>query len=248
MKKKVLSMILSVVFIFTAVIGTTGTQSFAVTDRPGQEIASYSFGFMNTPYVWGGTTPSGFDCSGFTSYVYGQYGFNIGRTTYDQINAGREVTSLQPGDLVFFGSKSSPGHVGIYIGDGKYIHAPRTGDVVRIAVLSDRNDYCAARRIVNSAPKAEWVSVINDNDVKNWYFYDSITSSASAGWKLANGKWYYLNPDVKSKEYASMKTGWVTLSGKSYYLYDDGHMAANERTPDGYYVDANGVWDGKPKQ
>lgn len=72
------------------------------------------------------------------------------RTTYTQVNEGRYVSrdELLPGDLVFFGDSSSPHHVGMYIGDGMMIHAPQTGDVVKIASLSARSDYATARRIV----------------------------------------------------------------------------------------------------
>lgn len=108
----------------------------------------FSYQFLGTPYVWGGTTPSGFDCSGFTSYIYANHGVNIGRTTYDQIKVGKSIpiSQLQPGDLIFFGSVSSPHHVGMYIGGGRYIHAPHTGDVVKISGLG--GDICATRRIL----------------------------------------------------------------------------------------------------
>lgn len=106
--------------------------------------------YLGVPYVWGGTTPSGFDCSGLVKYVYGQIDVSISRTTYTQVNEGRYVSrdELLPGDLVFFGDSSSPHHVGMYIGDGMMIHAPQTGDVVKITSLSARSDYATARRIV----------------------------------------------------------------------------------------------------
>src|SRR5699024_3254361 len=86
-------------------------------------------------YVWGGSSPSGFDCSGLTSYVYRQVGVSLPRTAASQQNFGTRVSlsALQPGDLVFWGSPAY--HVGIYIGGGSYIHAPTTGDVVRVATL-----------------------------------------------------------------------------------------------------------------
>ncbi|MBU3215361.1 NlpC/P60 family protein [Clostridium estertheticum] len=111
-------------------------------------IIAYASNFLGTPYLWGGTTPSGFDCSGFTQYVYAHFGISVGRTTFDQINDGVEVSrdKLQPGDLVFFGSFANPHHMGMYIGDNNYIHAPRTGDVIKISALG-RNDYVTARRV-----------------------------------------------------------------------------------------------------
>lgn len=109
-------------------------------------LVNIAFKYLGTPYIWGGTSPSGFDCSGFVQYVYREAGINISRTTYTQISEGYAVSDLQPGDLVFFGSYSSPYHVGMYIGNGQYIHAPTEGDVVKVASLQYRGDYCGARR------------------------------------------------------------------------------------------------------
>ena len=111
-------------------------------------VIAYATNFLGTPYVWGGTSPSpGFDCSGFTQYVYAHFGIRLGRTTYDQINNGVGVSrsDLQPGDLVFFGT-NGPTHMGMYIGNGTYIHAPHTGDVIKISSLN-RSDYITARRV-----------------------------------------------------------------------------------------------------
>ncbi|MBC8061565.1 MAG: C40 family peptidase [Clostridiaceae bacterium] len=111
-------------------------------------VIAYATNFLGTPYLWGGTSPStGFDCSGFTQYVYAHFGVRVGRTTYDQINNGVGVSKgeLQTGDLVFFGS-NGPTHMGMYVGNGTYIHAPRTGDVIKISSL-DRSDYITARRV-----------------------------------------------------------------------------------------------------
>ena len=112
----------------------------------GTNIVNIAYKYLGVPYVWGGTSPSGFDCSGFVQYVYKEAGINLSRTTYSQITEGYAVSSLEPGDLVFFGSYSNPYHVGIYIGNGQYVHSPRTGDVVKVASLSYRNDYCGGRR------------------------------------------------------------------------------------------------------
>ena len=120
----------------------------------GNEVVSYAKRFIGVPYVWGGTTPSGFDCSGFVQYVYANnksYKIKLPRTTYDQINMGKPIskTKLQPGDLVFFGSASSPDHVGIYIGSNQFIESPHTGDNVKIAALSTMTDFIEARRIIH---------------------------------------------------------------------------------------------------
>lgn len=111
-------------------------------------IVAYASNFLGIPYLWGGTTPSGFDCSGFTQYVYKHFGVSIGRTTYDQINDGVGVSrdQLQPGDLVFFGKGGNPTHMGMYVGNGAMIHASHTGDVVKISPV-DRRDYITARRV-----------------------------------------------------------------------------------------------------
>ncbi|MCI1943566.1 MAG: C40 family peptidase, partial [Lactobacillus sp.] len=90
---------------------------------------------LGKPYVWGASGPSSFDCSGLTSYVYSHaLGKNIGRTTYQQINVGTRVSlsNLQPGDLIFWGNY----HVGIYLGNNQYIHAPQPGQSVKVATIS----------------------------------------------------------------------------------------------------------------
>ncbi|MDN6141890.1 MAG: NlpC/P60 family protein, partial [Tetragenococcus halophilus] len=90
---------------------------------------------MGTPYVWGGRTPDGFDCSGFTQYVYKQVtGKDIGGYTVPQENAGPQISASQakPGDLLFWGSKGSTYHVAISMGGSSFIHAPKPGDTVKV--------------------------------------------------------------------------------------------------------------------
>lgn len=89
---------------------------------------------LGTPYVWGGSSPGGFDCSGLTMWAWAQAGVSLPRVTYSQRNAGQVVpiSQLQPGDLVFY---SGFGHVGLYAGNGTIIHAPHTGDVVKYSSL-----------------------------------------------------------------------------------------------------------------
>ena len=129
------------------------TPSPTPTPQPvpiGEQAVQIAKSYIGVPYVWGGTSPSGFDCSGLVQYVYARLGIDISRTTYTQINDGRSVakSELKGGDLVFFANSNGVHHVGIYIGSGQFIHAPQTGDVVKISNLNDRSDYYGARRIV----------------------------------------------------------------------------------------------------
>jgi peptidoglycan DL-endopeptidase CwlO len=112
----------------------------------GSSVVSLAEQFLGTPYVWGGSAPGGFDCSGLVQYVYGQLGVSLPRTSEEQATVGTAVSDLsaaQPGDLLFFagsdGTASAPGHVGIYVGNGQMIDAPYTGTDVRIeAVPTDQ--------------------------------------------------------------------------------------------------------------
>lgn len=118
----------------------------------GNEVASYAYKFLGKPYVYGAAGPNAFDCSGLTQYVYNKFGVRLSRTTYTQVNQGIKVdrSNLKAGDLVFFNTDGSLSHVGIYIGDGKFIHAPRTGKPVMINSLTDgyyAKKYATARRM-----------------------------------------------------------------------------------------------------
>ncbi len=118
----------------------------------GQDIVDEASKYLGVPYVWGGTTPDGFDCSGLVQYVLRDLGIEISRVTQTQCNEGVPVAKgdLEPGDLVFFEKNGDVHHVGIYVGDGKMLHAPRTGDVVRIADMTTpyyTSTYYGARRV-----------------------------------------------------------------------------------------------------
>jgi cell wall-associated NlpC family hydrolase len=120
-------------------------QSLPLPDVPtntlGGQAVALAYQFLGVPYVWGGAAPTGFDCSGLTMYVYGQLGIKLGHYTGFQYYEGRRVSrdQLEPGDLVFFHANSIgvPQHEGMYIGNGSFIHAPHTGDVVKISSLFD---------------------------------------------------------------------------------------------------------------
>lgn len=111
-----------------------------------QKVVDYAETFVGIPYVYGGSTPRGFDCSGFTCYVFAHFGINLPRTAADQLSVGVPVSrsELKPGDLLLFGNPVH--HVGIYVGNNMYIHSPQTGDHIRIQVL---NRFTYARRLIN---------------------------------------------------------------------------------------------------
>ena len=120
----------------------------------GQKLVDCAKQYLGVPYVWGGSSPSGFDCSGLVQYVARSCGYTIGRTVTQQWNYGTQVSreEMQPGDIVFFANTYASGlsHVGIYVGNGNFIHSPSTGDVVKISSL-DSNYYSShfygARRL-----------------------------------------------------------------------------------------------------
>jgi peptidoglycan DL-endopeptidase CwlO len=104
--------------------------------------------YLGVPYVYGGASPSGFDCSGFIMYVFAQVGVSLPHNAAAQYGHGTPVdrSQLQPGDLVFF---NGLGHAGIYVGGGSFIHSPHTGDVVKISSMTGwyASTYVGARRL-----------------------------------------------------------------------------------------------------
>ena len=126
-----------------AAVASRPNRGNTTVSATGNSIVDYAYQFLGTPYVWAGTSPSGFDCSGFTQYVFrNAAGVSLPRTTYEQINVGTPVaySDLQPGDLVF----PHTGHVGIYVGNGQMIHAPSTGDVIKVSSIYK---FYTARRV-----------------------------------------------------------------------------------------------------
>ena len=128
-------------------------QSYVYETAKGNQIVEYAKTFIGVPYVYGGSSPSGFDCSGFTSYIYKQFGVNLYRVANDQAKNGYVVErdELIPGDIILFARNGSYiNHVGIYVGNNSFIHAPQTGRNVEItSMASGYYDRCyfGARRI-----------------------------------------------------------------------------------------------------
>jgi cell wall-associated NlpC family hydrolase len=123
----------------------SGASKAGIQVQPGGPVET-ALAYHGTPYLWAGEKPGGFDCSGLLLYVFKQHGVTLPHYSGSQFQLGTKVapTDLQPGDAVFFGSPIH--HVGMYMGGGYFIHAPRTGDFVKISKLADRSDYAGARR------------------------------------------------------------------------------------------------------
>jgi cell wall-associated NlpC family hydrolase len=136
----------------TVPVQQLGVSKLPLAKGPAGKALTLAKEYLGTPYQWGGTTPKGFDCSGYVQYVYGKAGVELPRTTYQQIKVGQPVDlkSVQAGDIVFFGTPDNPHHEGMAIGGGKFIHAPHTGDVVKVSSLSDpyyAKAFVTARRV-----------------------------------------------------------------------------------------------------
>lgn len=137
-------------FITDKISGMTGSAGGVL----GANLVTEAEKYLGTPYVWGGTTTAGFDCSGLVQYVYKQLGITIGRDTTAQVKQGTTVAKkdLQPGDIVFFGANaSSPEHEAMYVGNGKVIEAPHTGENVKEVALSSFDNYLTAKRIITES-------------------------------------------------------------------------------------------------
>ncbi len=134
--------------------GAMPSRSASVSSK-GQAVVDLAKKFLGTPYVYGGSSPSGFDCSGFVYYIYSQLGVKLNRVAADQMTNGSWVpkNALQPGDIVGFQNRSGYiNHVGIYAGNGMMIHAPQTGEVVKYTSIVTGNysgRLTCGRRIFN---------------------------------------------------------------------------------------------------
>ena len=136
----------------TTTKSATGSRSKKVKRKlsKGEKAVKTAKQNLGKPYSYGASGPNSFDCSGFTMYVYGKQGVKLTHNAQAQYSEGEHVSKgeLKKGDLVFFGSSTGNiYHVGMYVGNGKYIHAPRTGENVKIVSLSDSYNYVGACRV-----------------------------------------------------------------------------------------------------
>ncbi|MBC7254030.1 MAG: C40 family peptidase [Actinobacteria bacterium] len=139
----------------TALSSPFGTYLRSALYGAGEAVVREASKYLGVPYVYGGATPGGFDCSGLVQYVFRKFGVELPHYTVTQAQRGTPVRreELRPGDVIFFGENGGRGflyHVGIYIGNNRFIHAPHTGDVVKVSLLEgkyDRNFACARRYI-----------------------------------------------------------------------------------------------------
>jgi cell wall-associated NlpC family hydrolase len=143
-------------------MGTAADIPIPPTSKIGRAVVKAALQMRGIPYSWGGGGPGGpskgiaqgantvgFDCSSLMQYAFAKYGVKIPRVTYEQFRAGTPVPvdRMQAGDLMFFRPTSrGPGHVGMYVGNGQFLHAPQTGDVVKLSRVSDRSDLMGVRR------------------------------------------------------------------------------------------------------
>lgn len=129
------------------------TSTYVATNPKGQALIDEAAKYLGVPYVWGGTSPSGFDCSGFMYYICKAQGISLYRVADDQMHKNGTYVAkqdLQPGDLVFFGSGDYASHVGMYVGDGMMIHAPSTGKNIMYSDITTgyyESRYIGARRV-----------------------------------------------------------------------------------------------------
>lgn len=160
MKQRVMMAIVSLFVLFSG--------RYALAEE--LDIVAFSKQYVGVPYKWGGTTPKGFDCSGFVTYVYREFGVSLPRTAEEQYQRGEKVAKddLEVGDLVFFATyKKTASHAGIYIGNDKFIHASSNKGVT-ISDLDEsywRKTYLGARRYFDSD---EEVAALQSDNRLGW--------------------------------------------------------------------------------
>lgn len=177
----------------------------------GIDIVNYLKQFIGTPYVWGGQNPGGFDCSGLLVYGFKKFGIQLNRTTYEQIGQGDAIkaTGLRAGDLVFFetnGKMSGPDHVGIYMGDGKMLHAPRPGKSVEISDMSSywMDRFTGGRRIAGVVTPGASEDDAGGEEVQKKLTPEEL--AAEYGWSYA---FLNSNPELKKLFKQTVEGGWT---------------------------------------
>ncbi|WP_347862225.1 C40 family peptidase [Salimicrobium sp. PL1-032A] len=220
MFKKLSAFLFVVAAVFTIFAPSSSAQSKA------DDIIDTAYDYSGSPYVWGGTSPSGFDCSGYVQYVYGKHGIDLDRTSRQQALQGEPVSrsNLQPGDLLFFGSPVW--HVGIYIGNNKMISAENPGDDIDVASLKYYwgDQLSGARRVIDEDQShTASLSPGEFHDVSSHYWAEDKISYISQQGIIHGyeGGYFRPNRDVTRGEVAKMMSEALNLGTSSHDRFSD---------------------------
>lgn len=192
----------------------------------GQQVVDYLMQFRGTPYAWGGNSlSSGIDCSGLLQQGFAHFGINISRTTFTQIGEGKAVDmkGLQVGDAIYFetnASTSGPDHVGIYIGNGQFLHAPKTGDVVKVSSLSDgyyANRFVGGRRfdgvVGGGESNNDWAS---QSEVEKRLSPEEMAASYGLSYAFMNS-----DPSIKKMFDSAVSENWTDKKFQAEFRNSD---------------------------
>ncbi|MFJ5623520.1 S-layer homology domain-containing protein [Peribacillus loiseleuriae] len=248
MRKNLLSLIIASIILLTV----NTPQTFAA-EQTSDQVVRIANQYLNVPYKWGGSTPSGFDCSGFILYVFNKVGIKLPQGSDSQYAYGTNVSKaeLKPGDLVFFKDtyKAGISHTGIYIGSYSFISATNSG--VKIDSINDPyywgEKYAGAKRIIDDTVKAETITTMPAGqyyDVPHdFWAYSQINSLSKAG--IINGydsSMFMPNKKVTRAEVAKMLSDTFHLSPSTNHQFSDvssSHWAAtyiNAVAKEGYFT------------